>query len=101
MERGRLFLMEGTVRFVAIAGPLQRHSLRDHLNDVQPGLHVINDGHRPHSLLESLSPIAGPSDVIKFLVTPPPNNCKVRIYLCTLDTTLLAYFIIKARDLTG
>ena len=101
MERGRLFLMEGTVRFVAIAGPLQRHSLGDHLYDVQPGLNVINDGHRPHFLLESLSPIASPSDVIKFLVTPPPNNCKVRIYLYTIDAISLAYFIIKPRTLTG
>ena len=66
--------MERAVGFIAAAGPLQGDARRDDLDDIQPALYVIDDGHSPPSSLLSLTPVGRPSDLFKCSVFPPPNN---------------------------
>src|SRR3970282_1070634 len=46
-EGRRLLAVEGTVRLVGAAGPLQREVLAHDLNDVQPRLHLFDFVHSP------------------------------------------------------
>ena len=64
--------MKRTVGFVAITGPLQWYALRDYLNNIQPGLNIIDCGHVATASPVSLAPVARPPDSMnRFVVLPP------------------------------
>jgi len=93
--------MERTVGFVAVTGPLQWHALRHYVNDIQPGLNIIDCGHAETASPVSLAPVARPPDSMDRFVVPPPINSIDQRLFCTLTTQLLAYFIISNARLTG
>jgi len=66
--------MKRTVGFVAITGPLQWYALRDYLNNIQPGLNIIDCGHAATASPMTLAPVARPPDSIGRFVVPPPIN---------------------------
>ena len=70
--------MERTVGFVAITGPLQWYALRDYLNNIQPGLNIIDCGHAVAASSVSLALVARPADSMDRFVVPPPINSIVR-----------------------
>ena len=70
--------MERTVGFVAVTGPLQWHALRHHVNDIQPGLNIIDCGHTAAASSVSLALVARPADSMDRFVVPPPINSIVR-----------------------
>ena len=93
--------MERTVGFVAVTGPLQWHALRHYVNDIQPGLNIIDCGHAETASPVSLAPVARPPDSMdRFVVLPPINSISQKL-LFTLNTPLLLYFIISSARLTG
>ncbi len=66
--------MERTVGFVAVTGPLQWHALGHYVNDIQPGLNIINCGHAATASPVRLAPAARPPDSMDRFVVPPPIN---------------------------
>ena len=70
--------MERTVGFVAVTGPLQWHALGHYVNDIQPGLNIIDCGHAATASPMSLAPVARPPDSMGRFVVPPPINSIVR-----------------------
>ena len=86
--------MERTVGFVAVTGPLQWHALRHYVNDIQSSLNIIDCGHAETVSPVSLAPVARPPDSMdRFVVLPPINSIDQQLCF-TLNTKVLAYFII-------